>query len=80
MQVHLQGANWMPMSGESGKDAYRSNYTRGCWTKDLTLVWLMINFCSYSTNDLVLSKFQILIKILVFSFFMLSCVDTKAQV
>ena len=33
--------------------------------RTITLVLILINSCSYSTNDLVLFKFQILIKILV---------------
>ena len=33
--------------------------------KDITLVLMMTNSCSYSTNDLIVFKFQILIKILV---------------
>jgi len=33
--------------------------------KPITLVLMMINSCSYSTNDLVLYKFQILNKLLV---------------
>ena len=33
--------------------------------KDIPLVLMMTNSCSYSTNDLIVFKFQILIKILV---------------
>ena len=33
--------------------------------RPITLVLMMINSCSYSTNDLVFIKFQIFIKILV---------------